>query len=65
MRSKLRKYSKLGTPEGRFNYISLRKEYKKPLKRLKMRVGRNLLPTSNSQVKSQNLRASIIAKIMP
>ena len=43
MRSKLRKYSKLGTPEGRSNYISLRREYKKPLKRLKMMDGRNLL----------------------
>ena len=31
----MRKYSKLGTPEGRSNYISLRREYKKAIKKAK------------------------------
>ena len=35
LRSKLRKNIRLGTPEGRTNYISLRREYKKSIKNAK------------------------------
>ena len=66
MRSKLRKLSRIGTPEGRTMYITLRRDYKKnPLKRLNMMGGRNSHIILNTIVRSQNsLKAFIIIKII-
>ena len=66
MRSKLRKYSKLGTPEGRSNYISLRREYKKAIKKAKNYGWKEF--TSNIKFPSEVsklIKSSTIAKIMP
>ena len=35
MRSKLRKFSKIKTPEGKNSYITLRREYKNAIKKAK------------------------------
>ena len=58
LRSKLRKTSRIGTPEIITINISLRREYKKAIKRLNMMGGRNLLPTLNILVKSLKLSSA-------
>ena len=66
MRAKLRKVAKNKTPEGRESYKSLRREYKKKKKLLKVRVGRNSHKKLNIQAMCPNLlKVSTTAKIMP
>ena len=59
MRSKLRKFAKIKTPEGRNSYTSLRREYKKAIKQQNMRGGKNSPLKLNVQVMNNSKNNAI------